>query len=288
MHWDDLHTLSTLVRTGTYSGCARELGLTHATAIRRLKRLEACLQVPLTVPSSQGIELSPAGQIALEAARQMEASADRVLREMEAADGAMAGSVRITATESLGTQFLTPRLGALRERHPGLRVELIVDNRNLSLARRKAHIAVRLDRPREEQLVAKRVARMGFGVFATRKLLARAGTQPVELAIPFCQLEAGDAAGLPEVRWVAEHVPRNAIAYVSNSLNGIVEAARQGLGAAVLPHYLAAAAAPLVLARELPQVWREVWVAYPPEYRREPRFRAAIDWLVETLQGELR
>jgi DNA-binding transcriptional LysR family regulator len=287
MHWDDLHTLATLVRSGNFSACARELGLTHATVIRRLKRLEQSLQVSLIVPSADGIQLSPAGQVALEASRQMEGAADRVLRELELGGGVMAGSIRITATESLGTQFLTPRLMTFHQRNPGLRIELIVDNRNLSLARRKAHIAVRLNRPQEEQLVTKRVARMTFGLYAARNLAGRVANDSPEQELPFCQLEAGDVS-LPEVRWVADHVPRSAIVYLSNSLNGVVAAAREGLGAAVLPNYLGDSLSPLQLVREVPEVTRDVWLAYPTEYRREPRFRAGIDWLVQTFHEDMR
>lgn len=286
MHWDDLHTLATLVRTGSYSACARELSLTHATVIRRLRRLEESFEAPVLVPSSGGIQLAPAGRIALNAASQMEGAAEMALRELDAQSGALAGTVRVTATESLGAQFLTPHVVGLRALHPGLLLELILDNRNLSLARRKAHIAVRLRRPEEEQLVAKRVARLTYGLYAANPLARTAESGQDERDLPFCQLESGEGI-LPEIRWVADHVPRESISYVSNSLNGILIAAEHALGVAVLPNYLGRNSPRLTLLRELPDISRDVWIAYPAEYRREPRFRAVIEWLLETFAREM-
>ena len=83
--WDDLLTLSTLMRAGSYSACARELDITHATAIRRIRRLEAALGKPVATRTDGSFVLTAAGRNALTAARQMEQSADRLLREIEGA-----------------------------------------------------------------------------------------------------------------------------------------------------------------------------------------------------------
>jgi DNA-binding transcriptional LysR family regulator len=286
LHWDDLMTLATLARAGSYSGCARDLGITHATVMRRIKRLETAFQLPVLTPASNGIQLTPAGHMALSAAGQMEDAADKVLREIDAATGPTSGMVRVTTTEALGTQFLTRRLSTFHERHPGVLVEVLIDNRNLSLARRKAHIAVRLKRPQEVHVVAKRAARMSFGLYASTDAMKH-GRQHGEAGnISYCKLDGNDPT-LPEVSWVSEHVPQHDISYVSNSLVGVMNAAEEGLGAAVLPLYLAAQSPRLTMLRSLPEISREVWIVFPPEFRDEPRFRAVIDWLMETLQQHM-
>jgi DNA-binding transcriptional LysR family regulator len=282
-HWDDLMTLAALARAGSYSACARELGMTHATVMRRIKRLEMSFQWPVLTPSSNGIQLTPGGHMALSAARQMEEAADKILRKIDAATGTVCGLVRVTTTEALGTQFLTRRLPTFQTRHPGVLLEMLIDNKNLSLARRKAHIAVRLKRPQEAHVVAKRAARMSFGLYGSTNLVSNARQSGGFASITYCKLDVNDPT-LPETSWVSEHVPDHAISYVSNSLTGVMNAAEEGLGAAVLPVYLAAQSPRLALLRPLPEISREVWIAFPPEYRDEPRFRAVIDWLMEILQ----
>ena len=154
--WDDLLTLSTLIRAGSYSACARELDITHATAIRRIRRLEAALGKPVATRTDGTFVLTSVGRNALTAARQMEQSADRLLREMEGASAGVSGVVRVATTAALGSDFLTPRLPSLYAQNPDMEVRLEVDNRVTSLARRRAHIAVRLNRPQEGELVAQR------------------------------------------------------------------------------------------------------------------------------------
>lgn len=286
LHWDDLMTLGTLARAGSYSACARELGITHATVMRRIKRLETAFQLPVLTPASNGIQLTPAGHLALSASGQMEEAADKVLREIDAATGPLCGLVRVTTTEALGTHLLTRRLSTFQKRHPGVLMEILVDNKNLSLARRKAHVAVRLKRPQESHVVAKRAARMSFGLYASTDLVRNERQYPEAGSISYCKLEGNDPT-LPEVSWVSEHVPKHDISYVSNSLTGVMNAAEEGLGAAVLPLYLAEQSPRLTLLRPLPEISREVWIAFPPEFRDEPRFRAVIDWLMETLQQSI-
>lgn len=284
-HWDDLLTLAVLARSGSYAACARELGLTHATVIRRLRRLETALGAPVAESMQGRIELSPAGRIALAAAEQMERHAARIGRELEArraSPGSVSGTVRLTATEGVATLFIAERLPALRERHPGLTVDLIVEARRASLARREAHLAIRLNRPVEEQVVARRVGTIHYGVYGNAAMRRRYADEGLA-ALPFCQLALSLAPGvaLPEIRWVDKQIAREAIVLSSNSVDTLLMAAAAGTGAALLPHFAARTQPSLHLLQDCPDVRREVWLAYPSEYRRQPRFRAVADWLAE-------
>ncbi len=272
--WDDLLTLSTLLRCGSYAACARELALTHATVIRRIRRLEAALGQPVATRTDGAFALTAAGRDALAAARQMEAAAGRLLRELEGAGGGVSGVVRIAATSALGSHFLTPRLPALCAAHPGLDIRLEVDNRIASLARRRAHIAVRLARPVEDTLVAQRAGALGFGVYAA------ANDARAEADAPLCGL-LDEGFALPEAAW--PQTPGRRFVYQSNSLLAVREAVRAGLGVALLPHYIARNDAGLKRLRDAPEVTREIWLAYPVEFRGASRFRPVIDWLAASL-----
>src|SRR5437868_6735863 len=66
------------------------------------------------------------------------------------------GVVRVTAPLALGCGFLAARLTRMRDELPGLIVELVADDSNLSLTRRQADLAVRIGRPRQPGLIARR------------------------------------------------------------------------------------------------------------------------------------
>lgn len=273
MSWDDLLTLSTLMRTGSYSACARELTLTHATVIRRIRRLEEALGKPVVTRLDNTFVLTTVGHGALAAALQMERSADRLLREAEAeaANAGVSGIVRIAATEAVGSHYLTPRLASLYASNPQIEVRLELDERVASLAKRRAHIGVRLGRPQEDDVVAMKVGSMRFGLYGAQGRV-------IDSDSPLCGL-LEHAFVLPEVQWPKGLGRR--FAFHSNSLTAVREAVLAGLGIALLPHYLAGAG--LVLQQEVPEVEREIWLAYPVEFRDTARFRPVIAWLAETL-----
>lgn len=279
LNWEDLLTLAVLARTGNYSAAARELGLTHATVGRRLRRLEESAGAVLLARRDGGFELTPAGQAALRAAEDMERIANGLGRNLEAGAAELSGKIRITATETLGSYFFLPRLAAFHTRHPALTLELMLDNRNLSLARRKADLAIRLARPSEEDVVAKRLGNMGYGLYIRRgHPHAEQFMGAAAPALPLCRLD-DSLAGLPESQWLARHRPNARTTFVSNSLPAVHQAVKAGWGAALLPSFLAAPDGDLVCLSERPVVTREIWLAYPREYRNTPRYRTVIDYL---------
>lgn len=278
-HWEDLLTLAVLVRTGSYSAAARDLGLTHATIARRLQRLEARLGSTVLARRDNGLQLTDAGQATLAAAQQMESIAAALERTLAAQPEGLSGRVRLTTTEALGSYFWLPLLLDLQRRQPGIELELSLDNRNLSLSRRKADLAIRLARPQEEGLVARRLASLGYALYirADHPYLHSGGG--LHGALPLCRYDES-LADLPESRWVTEQLPAARSVLKVNSALALQQAVVAGFGAALLPCFLASDPA---LRRLTPEVLlsRELWLAYPTEYREVPRFRVVIDWLVQ-------
>lgn len=279
VNWEDLLTLAVLSRTGNYSAAARELGLTHATVGRRMLRLEESAGTALIERRDSGYELTPAGQLALQAAEDMEHIAGRLGRTLEANVIQLSGKVRLTVTEVLGSYFFLPRLAQFHQQNPALTLELIVDNRNLSLARRKADIAIRLARPAEQDVVAKRLGSIAYGLYARhdQPYVGHYTGTPDE-SMPLCRLDESLAA-LPENRWLAQNLPNSYATFTSNSLLAIYQAAKSGWGAALLPCFLAEGDGDLCSLTAQPVLTREIWLAYPHEYRNTARFRAAVDYL---------
>ncbi|GAB2178810.1 LysR family transcriptional regulator [Dongia sp. agr-C8] len=273
--WDDLQYLVEAVRQGSLSGGARALGVDHATIGRRIRRLEKTLGRAVIDRQRPGLALTAFGEAALAEAERMRDAAATVARLAEARPK-LAGPVRVTTTGMFATAYLTPILAAFRKQQPLIEIELIVDERSLSLARREADIALRLARPKDSSLVTRRIATLGYGFYATAAHLQRARKE----GFSFVGFEESPP-DLPEVAWLKQVAGDRPIAFRSNYRMAQIEAVRAGLGVSVLPHY---AAKGLTRVPDLPepaQMTRELWLLVHRDLKDAPRFRAVIDFLVE-------
>jgi len=285
LHWAHLQTLAAVVRTTSKSAAARELGLTHATVGRRLRDLEAALGSALFENGESGLALTATGRAALATAEAMDDSAAALARQLQGTAATVGGRVRLTCTEGIGTELLPRHLPALLQRHPGLELELLVDPRTLSLARRRADMAIRLARPQDPGLVVRHLADLPY-LLCCAPAVAEAMQRALrgEAPLPLCHFDAS-LAELPESRWLDEHLPQARTALSSNSLRTLAQACAAGVGIALLPAFAARqfglTALPSAATPERP-----VWLAYPEEYRHTPRYRAVADWIGEIFRDE--
>jgi DNA-binding transcriptional LysR family regulator len=228
-----------------------------------------------------GYLLTPAGQSALKAAGLMEEAAGTL--ETAAPDTGLSGLVRVTATPSLAEAFLLPRLAAWRREHPGLEIELAADTASRSLMRHAADIALRLARPADGDLIARKAAGIGFGFYGTPEWRERieAGEAPI-----FAGFDEANAH-LPEAVWLAKNFPGCRLVLRANSQNAQATAARSGGAIALLPHFLAGAPlVPVPLAPPPPS--RELWMLTRRGAAKTPSVRAVMDYLAALFRQERR
>ncbi|TWA83139.1 molybdate transport repressor ModE-like protein [Azospirillum brasilense] len=278
LNWDDLRIFLELARTGSLSAAARALRISHATVGRRVAALEEGLGRRLVERRADGYGLTTDGEAVFALADGMDERALAILRQASSQGGheaGLTGTVRLTTTPALADRFLMPRLGPFRARHPEIDLEVMVDNRSLSLARREADIAIRLARPQHGDLIARRLATMGYGLFTA------AGAPDAVIGYD----EA--LADLPEAVWLARHMVGRRVAFRSNSLQTQLAAAKAGFGVALLPFWLAAGEPDLMpVPGEAPPLEREVWLVLHPDLRDVPRVRAVIEHLVVLFTAE--
>ena len=281
--WQDLRHFLAVAEVGTLAGAARQLGVDHGTVSRRIGRLERDLGVKLVHRLPRSCPLTPEGE---EIRRLGLSAADAAMAiEMRArgSAGEVHGSVRLSAPPALTNHFLAPRLGALREQYPLLQVELWPNYEAAALDRGEADLALRLSRPREPGAVARKVGTMTSGLYASPTLLR---SPPEDWAfIAF----GAELDHVPQQGWLKSVLQGRPIALRLNDLTGQREAARSGIGAAVLPDFLARDDARLMrvqLETEPPP--REIWLMTYPDLRRSQAVRAVMDFLIEVIGTEFR
>src|SRR6185436_16477341 len=173
--WDLYRSFVAVLREGSLSAAARALGLTQPTLGRQVAALEAALGLPLFTRSQHGLMPTEAALELRPYAEALQASADALRRAASGGGSEIRGAVRVTASEVIGAEVLPPILARLREAHPGLTIELVLSNRQQDLLRRDADIAVRMVRPAQDALVARRIGEIELGLYGHISYVERHG-----------------------------------------------------------------------------------------------------------------
>lgn len=174
--WALIRSFLAVARTGSLSAAARQLGVSQPTLSRDVQALETATALNLFKRTTQGLQLTEAGQTLMESATRMDDAADLFARQASGLSVEVHGDVRISANEIVGMYLLPPALAALREQHPGISVEIVISNRASSLSKREADIALRMFKPTQPDLVARRLPDMELGFYAHQNYLHKHGT----------------------------------------------------------------------------------------------------------------
>ena len=173
--WAHLRSFIAVAREGSLSAAARALGGSQPTMGRHVAALEAELGVRLFERAGGGLLLTPTGSDLLDHAERMAEAADRLALAAEGRAEAVAGTIRITASEIVATYLLPDILVALHQAEPEIEIELVASDRTENLLQREADIAIRMYRPTQADVVTRKVADLRLGMFAAESYVARRG-----------------------------------------------------------------------------------------------------------------
>ena len=288
--WALVKSFLAVLDAGSLMGAARRTGSQQPTLSRHLSELEAQLGTPLFERTGRGVSALPAALAIADAARQMQQAAETLARTLAGQRDQTTGTVRITTSMVAATYLLPPVLAELHRQEPGIQLELVANNQLTNLLRREADIAVRMVRPEQSSLVARKLGTVGIGAYAHERYLERAGTprEPAELArhtlIGYAtddQIERGFAAlGLPLGRDNFAIRTDDQVAY------GMLVA--QGAGIGFVAHYNAPHWPGV--RRVLPQLpipALPCWLAVHREIRSSKVVRIVYDFLADALPRRL-
>ncbi|SMF71832.1 transcriptional regulator, LysR family [Tistlia consotensis] len=288
--WDLYRTFVAVLRAGSLSAAARALDLTQPTVTRHVAALERTVGCELFLRSRSGLSPTAAALELRPYAETLAATAAALLRAASADPGAVSGRVRISASEVVGAEVLPPILAGLRERHPGLVVELALSNAVENLLRRDADVAVRMVEPSQQALVARRLGTVALGLFARRDYLERHGV-PERIEDLAGHSLIGFDRETPAIRALLRLVPGFEgydFALRSDSDLAQLAAIRAGFGIGACQVPLGRRGPDLV--RLLPEAFAPglgVWLVMHEDLRGTPRCRAVFDGLAEGLAGYL-
>jgi len=291
MDWNALKVFLAIAECGSLTAAARKLKISQPTLSRKLVNLEKSINSQLFQRLPRGLILTQAGESIMKNVRQMDDQVLDVEKKLTGQNLRLEGNVRLTTTEYIGNFWVPEILWDFQDLYPGISVNLQVDMNVINLVRREADIAVRLGRPDQPDLIARKLGSFVGYLAASEAYLEKYGTPESfedlkdHIAIGY----SPDIAPNIYTQKLYSHFLRGNILFTSNSLNTTYEAINKGLGIGILPD-IAAPKYPDIryLFTSDHYMTLDVWLVTHAEIQHNARIRALYDFLAEGLSKRLK
>jgi DNA-binding transcriptional LysR family regulator len=267
---------------GSIAAAARELEVNRTTVLRRINLFQENLSCRIFERGDTGYVLTPEAEKMIGAAREVENTLFNMQRQIAGRELKLEGELRVTTTDTFVVALLGPHLANFHRAHPHIVVEILSTNNILDLNRRDADIAIRPTRTPDSQLFGKRLSDIEFGIYASREFLEQNAVTD-----PFQQNWVGFDASLlatPPGNWFASSVPQQRVCLRGDSFVGVLVAAENGIGMALLPCLLGDSSARLQrLPIPIPELTIGLWLLTHPDLMRSARVNAFFTYFTEAL-----
>jgi DNA-binding transcriptional LysR family regulator len=284
--WNLYRTFLAVIRTGSLSAAARALGSTQPTIGRQIESLEAALDAELFTRSQRGLLPTAAAMELAAHAESMDAAAAAFRRASTAGATEESGTVRLTVGAQIGIEVLPQMLTDFSRQHPQIKFELSISSRAEDLLHRDADIAIRMSRPTQKALVARRVGKVMIGLYVHRSYVEIYDVPRSESALTQHRLIGFDRDMhlLRSFGGVAATLRREDFAFRTDSVTAQLALLRAGMGIGACHAHLAQSDSELipVLAKQL-RFEREVWLVLHADLKKTRRVRLLFDHLQREL-----
>jgi DNA-binding transcriptional LysR family regulator len=292
---DLLEKMATYVRVveaGNFSAAAKQLRISTAAVSRQISTLEGELRVPLIRRTTRSMVITPAG-------RRYYEHCLRVLNEVEDAQAigrtaSTEGLLSVSAPVTFGLALVVPELSSFMSAHPGLRVDLRLEDRLIDLALEGVDVAIRVGAvlPDRTDLVAHELMSFRRVMVAAPAYLERRGEPKTPEALAKHDALTYAVPGLADM-WTLLDEAREAtvrlnVVFRSNAPHAVRDLATAGAGIGLLPEWLVTEQTRSKALRVVLPAWRSAPVNVYALHRTEHRGTRAVRAFVEHLRAVYR
>jgi len=284
--WNHARSFLVTAKEGSLSAGARALGLTQPTLGRQVASLEEELGVALFERIGRGLSLTPTGLKLVEYVEAMSEAANQFSLAASGQSDSIEGNVVISASETTAAFGLPEILLPLRERYPGITLEIVASNETSDLKRREADIAIRGYRPHQPDLIAKRITDIEVGFYAAPSYM-----DAFDPSIYGMDFERVSFLGFNPAERMITELNKRGIPVTKKNFSIICdnhlvqwEMVKQGFGIGVMTAYMGDKE-PLVtrVLTDMEPLIGEQWLVAHRELRSNRRIRAVYDYLADVL-----
>jgi len=295
MDWDKLRIFHAVTEAGSFTHAGERLNLSQSAVSRQISALEASLKVSLFHRHARGLKPTEQGELLYRTAHDVFAKLAMAEAKITDSKERPTGPLKITSTVAFGSVWLTSRIKKFVNLYPEIDVSVVLADTELDLSMREADAAIRMEPPRQPDLIQRHLFNLRYHVYAAPEYLEERGIPQTPQDLDNHDLIVyGDDARPPVVNlnWLLEagtkdNVKRRPILQV-NSIYGIFRAVQSGLGIGALPDYMSREVSNLVeLLPELRGPSIDAYFVYPEELRKSKRIVVLRDFLVNEVRSAL-
>ncbi len=284
--WDDLKYFLVMAEEGSLTGAANRLHISQPTLSRRLTALEHSTGIDLFTRTRSGLELTAAGEGIIHSVKHMQDDVHAIERIITGQDDSLKGRIAISTAENIGSSWLVDQLRPFHDQYPSIEIEIKIDNSVSDLLRREADIALRMFRPEQNDLIARKTVTMNYGFYASKDYVAKHGLpkSKAELKTHNLVLPHEDILQMVKRTHKDTDITGAKAAFRSNSLSALEAAIRAGYGIGTTCHITASQCDDLVPVLPDYSVYSaDIWLVTHSELRRSARLRLIYDYLADML-----
>ena len=283
MNWDDLRYALAVSELGSLSAAADSLEVNASTVLRRIAALEKSLGVRLFERDRTGYRVTQEGGALMASLRPIQERISGIARSFIPEDEGAESILRMSAPAALGSALIAPRLGQFRASYPGLTVDMQTTHGAAPVKLGMLDLALSYGRPVSGDMVVRKLADIGYGLYASPELLSRHADakQNILAGLPLIGF-AGANPLLAPVEWLDKAGNESQAVLRTDDANCRFSSVVSGVGASVLPCFLADQAPGISRIYGPETVGRvELWLATHRETRHVSRMRVLVDFLVK-------
>ncbi len=288
LDWDKLRIFHTAAESGSFTHAAEKLGMSQSAVSRQISALEDDLKLKLFIRHARGLVLTEVGEQLFRTAHRMHWELQQVETQMSESQDEPTGSLIVTTTVGIGSTWLSSRIHEFLLLYPDIQIEIKLNDAELDLAMREADVAIRLHRPNQSEMIQRKLFTVHNHFYVSQSYVAEHGEpQSVEELDSHRIISFGEPVPsyLGDINYLErlgrpDSSPRRAAMRV-NAIYGMMQAARAGIGIAMLPDYVTEGESALRLVLpgiELPAY--EAYFVYPPALKNSKRVGVFRDFLV--------
>lgn len=281
MHnWDEIRYFLEVCRQGTLKGAAEVLGVNQTTVGRNIQSLEQRLNAKLLEKRSDGYIPTEAGRRALEAVRHIDSAVTDFERIVAGTDEQESGTLRIAMPGAMANHWLIPGLQDFCEKYPLIQWNFLTGGETVNLSKREADLAVRLVKPSQSDLIAKKIGDFKLSLYANKKILEKGAPKKLE-----------DLRGRPFVGLYSNITSKAELSFLkrlgheyqciarSAAWSSVLSSVKSGLGYGVLPTFMDDEKGDLVRLSTFGEENVPVWLVLHPDIQKSRRVRLAVDFI---------
>lgn len=233
-----------VVETGSFSKAAREFNTTQPTVTKQIAATETRLKVRLLNRNTRGVSLTEPGALYYEKCKTIVRDAEEADSIVQLRQNQAQGLLRVGTSVAFGRRVVVPLALEYMRRHPQVQLDLSFEDRYVDLIAQGIDVAIRMGKLADSSLGARYLGANPWVMVAAPGYLKKHGTPRraqdlgAHVALIYSSVVGDEFWRMHTPKGEPVTVPVSG-RFRSNNLSAVLAAARDGLGIALMPRYVA-------------------------------------------------